>query len=69
MQQNYLVGENIKRWRSFKGFKQEHLAEKIGISRVTLSKYENGRTPISFVQLQHIADTLNIQLEVLIAAR
>ena len=66
MQNEYFVGENIRRWRSFKGFKQEHLALKIGVSRVTLSKYENNRSEISFIQLQMIALALDIQLEQLI---
>jgi len=66
MQHHYFVGENIRRWRSFKGFKQEHLALKIGISRVTLSKYENGRSEITFMQLQLIAEALDIQLDQLL---
>lgn len=66
MHQNLLLGENIKRWRSFKGFKQQHLAASLGISRVTLSKYENGRSEISYMQLQMIAATLEVPLEQLL---
>ena len=60
MNNNLGVGENIKRQRAFKGIKQSHLAENIGISRVTLSKYENGKVDISLGQLKLIAEKLDI---------
>ena len=33
-------GANIKRWREWRGIKQEVLADKIGVSQATLSGYE-----------------------------
>jgi DNA-binding XRE family transcriptional regulator len=59
MNLNLDLGESIKRWRMFRGFKQEHLASKLGISRITLSKYENGRTKVPANTLCQIAKTLN----------
>ncbi len=61
-----LIGKNIQRWRFFKGKKQETLAKEIGISRVMLSRYENGRSTVSLEQLGHIAKTLEIKIEDLI---
>jgi transcriptional regulator with XRE-family HTH domain len=62
------VGTNIKKWRSFRGIKQQNLACTIGISRVTLSKYENGRTEISVILLSDIARALAITLDELAVA-
>ena len=33
-------GANLKRWREWRGIKQEVLADKIGVSQATLSGYE-----------------------------
>ncbi len=60
MNKNPGVGKNIKRQRAFKGIKQSHLAENIGVSRVTLSKYENGKVDISLGQLKLIVENLEI---------
>ena len=62
-----LIGKNIQRWRSFKGKKQETFAKEMGISRVMLSRYENGRSAISLEQLEQIANSLGIKIEDLIS--
>jgi transcriptional regulator with XRE-family HTH domain len=62
-----MIGDKIKRWRSFRGIKQESFATTVGVSRVTLSKYENGRSEISLSQLSVIARALEIGLDDLIA--
>jgi transcriptional regulator with XRE-family HTH domain len=60
------IGMKIKKWRSFKDFKQESFAKEIGISRIMLSRYENGRSKVSIVQLQKIAVVLDVELSVLL---
>lgn len=60
------IGKNIQRWRFFKGKKQETLAKEIGISRVMLSRYENGRSIVSLEQLEQIAKYLEVTIEELI---
>jgi len=60
------VGMKIKRWRSFKDYKQEVFAREIGVSRIMLSRYENGRSQVSIVQLQKIAMLLDIEISVLL---
>lgn len=57
------VGYNIKRWRVFNGKKQSVFAKEIGVSRVMLSRYENGRSTISIQLLQTIALKLKIDVK------
>ena len=66
MQLTNTIGNNIKKWRVFRGYKQDHFATKLGVSRVTLSKYENDHTNISASLLASIANTLNVPLSELI---
>ncbi|MEO6671711.1 MAG: helix-turn-helix transcriptional regulator [Ferruginibacter sp.] len=60
------VGMKIKKWRNFKDYKQEVFAKEIGISRIMLSRYENGRSKVSILQLQKIAMLLDVEISVLL---
>ena len=60
------VGMKIKKWRSFKDYKQESFAKEIGVSRIMLSRYENGRSKVSILQLQKIASLLEVEISVLL---
>ncbi|MFT3910528.1 MAG: helix-turn-helix transcriptional regulator [Ferruginibacter sp.] len=60
------VGMKIKKWRSFKDYKQESFAKEIGVSRIMLSRYENGRSRVSILQLQKIASLLEVEISVLL---
>ncbi|MEO7308668.1 MAG: helix-turn-helix transcriptional regulator, partial [Ferruginibacter sp.] len=55
------MGNNIRKWRSLKGFKQITFAELIGTSKTTLSKIENGKSAVSVKRLQKMAVCLNIK--------
>lgn len=57
-------GRNVARFRSFKGMKQEELAEKLNITQQTLSYYEQ-RKEIKPEVLQQIAVILDLPLELL----
>lgn len=57
-----LIGRNIRKYRMFKEIKQGDLAKAIGVTRSTLSHYENGVTKISFSQLTVIAEILKITM-------
>lgn len=61
------TGERIKRYRVFKGFKHEHLAKEIKISRQRLSKIENDQTGMPVTLALTIANALGLQLEELVA--
>lgn len=65
-QQLLETGMKIKKWRNFKDYKQEVFAKEIGVSRIMLSRYENGRSKISVLQLKKIASLLEIEITVLL---
>ncbi len=53
-----LVGEKIKKARVEKSLSQEDLAEKIGVSRMMVSRYELGNSEVSIENLQKISKVL-----------
>ena len=55
------VGNNIRKWRNLKGFKQLDFATQIGVSKTTLSKIENNKQQISLLRLAKIASCLKIK--------
>jgi transcriptional regulator with XRE-family HTH domain len=55
-----ILGDNIRRYRSFKGLKQQVLADEIGVHRITLSRYENGNCSIPTSKLLLIIEKLEI---------
>ena len=56
------IGERIRNARKKKQITQERLAERIGIKRATLSKYETGIIQPSLDMLFKLSDTLEVQL-------
>jgi transcriptional regulator with XRE-family HTH domain len=58
-----LIGANIKRWRQFKGIKQEHLASDLNITRSTLSRYENGKGNLAMELMLAIALKMNVTIQ------
>jgi len=64
---NITIGKNIRKWRTFHDIKQETFAKQLGISRVMLSRYENGRTGVPDETLKKICVIFNIDLVILTA--
>ena len=60
------IGEEIKKNRNEKGFTQDELAEKIGISRNYISDLENNRYTPSVKTLSKIAVVLQMDLNFLL---
>lgn len=58
----YDVGMNIKQARKKKGLKQKELAELIGFSESSISKYEQGLIQIPNTVLERIAKVLDVPL-------
>lgn len=62
---NYIVtelGKRVKKIRREKGFTQEFVAEKMGISQSAYSKIENDIGSCTFNTLKKIADILQVSM-------
>ena len=55
-----MVGENIRAARKKADITQEALAQKIGVKRAVISKYETGEISPTVAQLQNIANALDV---------
>ena len=60
------VGRNLKKFRCNKRLTQDELAERISVSRKTVSSWETGRTEPDIASLQLLADVLGVTIEELI---
>ena len=56
------VIEKIRFMRTFKGWTQEELADKLGISTHAYAKIERGETDVSLSRIKQIADVMEIEL-------
>lgn len=61
--ERYEIGERIRRFRRGKGLSQICFAEELGISERTLSRIENGTTPIDIHLLLKMSRILGTTLE------
>ena len=59
------IGNNLKRLREVKGYSQEIVAEKIGVSRQAVSKWENGTSKPSTENLIQLSELFEVKLETL----
>lgn len=57
-----IVGNNIRKWRLHKSFKQHNLADELHITRVALSNIETGKTDIHISRLCEISKALNVEI-------
>ena len=64
MGRNYVTGERIKQKRLEKKWSMEKLAEKVGLNRTTIMRYETGDVQnISTKKLFQIADALDVNVD------
>lgn len=57
----------FKYLRMREGYTQAELAEKLGVSKSTISMYENGNRKPDYESLEHIADFFNVDMDFLTA--
>ncbi|MDO4337447.1 MAG: helix-turn-helix transcriptional regulator [Eubacteriales bacterium] len=57
------VGDQVKKLRKRKDFTQENFAEALGISNMTMSRIENGITPMNIVILLKMSEILEVSPE------
>jgi len=60
------IGEVIKQARSEKGFSQEVMAEKVGVSRQTLSNWETGKSYPDITNVIALSDVYDVTLDSLL---
>jgi len=60
------IGEVLKQARSAKNLSQEDAAEKVGVSRQTISSWENGRSYPDFASTVALSDTYGVTLDSLL---
>ena len=61
-----MFGENVKNLRIENRLTQDELAQKIGVSRSTVSAWENGKTEADFKTLSRLRDFFDITYEELL---
>jgi len=54
------TGANIKKYRQLRNYSLQILAEKIGVTKKTVQRYENGEHKIDVERLKELADALNV---------
>ena len=59
------LGEQLKELRTRTGFSQEMVAERVGVSRQAVTKWESGRTLPTAENLAALAQLYQVPLEVL----
>jgi transcriptional regulator with XRE-family HTH domain len=59
------IGTNLKKSRKMNGFSQELIAEKIGVSRQAVSKWENDISSPSTNSLMKISNLFGVDIDVL----
>ncbi len=57
------IGERVKRFRRRKDYCQESFAEALGVSSMTVSRIENGITPMNVLLLLKISEVLEVEVE------
>jgi transcriptional regulator with XRE-family HTH domain len=60
-------GNKILKLRDLKNFKQDYMAEILGISQSAYSKIEKDETDVSYDRLQQIAKALDISVQDMLA--
>ncbi|WP_157956356.1 helix-turn-helix domain-containing protein [Wolbachia endosymbiont of Folsomia candida] len=60
------MGRKIKEWRLIRGFSQEALGKRVGITFQQIQKYESGKNSVSIERLYSIAAALSVDFAVLL---
>jgi transcriptional regulator with XRE-family HTH domain len=63
------VGSNIRRFRELRGYSQDFMADKLGITQSSYGKIEREAVKLTIERLQNIADVLEVDLANLINSK
>lgn len=56
------VGNNIKKYRTVRNYSLQDLAERVGLTKKTIQRYENGEIKIDMDRLTDVAEALDVEL-------
>ena len=65
LQENLIIGANLKKLREFNKWTQPALAGELGVTFQQLQKYENGLNRVSLGVAHRIRILFNVEMEVL----
>lgn len=67
--EEYILGQNIRRYRQKKGMSQMQLSDLMDIDRAAISNYENGsKGEMGFKMLRRFSVALEVSVDVLLGA-
>lgn len=58
----FAVGNNIKKYRTIRNFSLQDLAERVGLTKKTIQRYENGDIKIDMDRLTDISEALEVDV-------
>lgn len=58
----WAVGENIKKYRTIRNMSLQILGDKVGLTKKTIQRYENGEIKIDMERLADIAEALDVEV-------
>ena len=61
-----MLGEKIKKYRETKGFTQAEIAELLGVSPATVSKYEAGTLEPNIESIKKISELFEVSIDKLL---
>lgn len=68
--EEYILGQNIRKYRLKKGWSQKQLSDAVDIDRADISKYENGtKGEMGFKTLKKFATALEVGTDNLLAEK
>ena len=67
--ESVVINERLKDLRREKGYSLEYVAEKINVSRQTVSKWESGETVPDVLKCKELADIYDISMDELLAEK
>lgn len=68
-QRNRALGARVRELRRSQNITQEHLAKRLGISRRTIQKYEEGSSGLSVAKMEQLATILDVPVTDLLGYR
>jgi transcriptional regulator with XRE-family HTH domain len=64
-----LLGEKIRLARLFRGYKQQYMGDKMGISQLAYSRLERRSSRMTVEQMMKIADILDVDYQDLLSEK